>query len=75
MIGIPYTFNGRKRIIILSYKTYIGSYDYDTYNKASLDIIEIKDLEIKGPILRKSSKESLEEMLIEGIIKIYFSKI
>jgi len=79
MIGIKYYYNDLAKIVVFNYKTFIGVFNYLMYDDLNIHIIDIKDLSLRGtnkcPIIIKSIKKTYEDMLVEGIFKIYFSKI
>lgn len=82
MVGLIYTFNSKKKVIVLNYKIKLGIYNLEECPYKGLiyysceEFNDIKTTHIEGSqIVLKAKENDLENMLIEGLIKIYFSNI
>lgn len=81
MIGIVYSFNNERKIIVLNYKVLVGVYLFDEFRGNiqryySLEkYSDIKTERLYGDYLfNKTHNSNPEEMIVEGLIKIYLSK-
>lgn len=82
MVGLIYTFNSKKKVIVLNYKIKLGIYNLEECPYKGLiyysceKFNDIKTTLIEGSqIVLKAKENDFEKMLIEGLIKIYFSNI
>ena len=81
MIGILYTFNFEIKIIVLNYKTIVGVYKYAEskfknmilYSLESFPNINTKKIEGQY-IFYPTKNTNKEDIIVEGLIKIFFSK-
>ncbi len=80
MVGLVYTYNSKRKVIVLNCKVKLGVYLFEEcpYDKLKYYSLEYyQDLKTNlmesNQIIIKTKKDNLEEMLIEGMIEIYFS--
>jgi hypothetical protein len=81
MIGIIYTYSNKRKIIVMDYKIRVGSYILDGYNYSGMllysleEYSDLKTIKLKSDrIIEHTRLCDTEDMIIDGLIKIYLSK-
>ncbi len=80
MVGLVYTYNNQRKVIVINCKVKIGIYLFDECPYKRLRYYSLEAyLDIKTNVMEshqiifKTKKDDIEEMLQEGIMEIYFS--